>query len=118
MVSLALSVRREMPRLGGRKLYHLLQADLQGFRGMGRDKFLGLLKEHDLLVGRKRSYTRTTDSRHRFRRYGNLLKNMTICGSEQAWASDMQNRRLVIKPEPFGGRKLGGVRKGSAKSPE
>ncbi len=89
MVSLALSVRREMPRLGGRKLYHLLQADLQGFRGMGRDKFLGLLKEHDLLVGRKRSYTRTTDSRHRFRRYGNLLKNMTICGSEQAWASDI-----------------------------
>jgi hypothetical protein len=45
---------------------------------MGRDKFFGLLKEEGLLVSRKRSSTRTTNSYHRFHTYGNMVKDMRI----------------------------------------
>jgi hypothetical protein len=52
-----------MPRLGTRKLYYLLKEDLekQGL-SIGRDALFALLREEDLLVKRKRRYTKTTDS--------------------------------------------------------
>ena len=49
-----------MPRLGGKKLYHLLGSDLRQMGSIGRDKFFGILRDNDLLVVPKRSYTRTT----------------------------------------------------------
>jgi transposase InsO family protein len=62
--------------------------------GLGRDRFFDLLRAEGLLVPRKRSYTRTTHSRHRFRRYGNLLKDMRLSGSNRAWVSDITYIRL------------------------
>jgi transposase InsO family protein len=56
---------------------------------MGRDKFFGLLKEEGLLVSRKRSSTRTTNSYHRFHTYGNIVKEMDVTRPNQVWASDI-----------------------------
>jgi transposase InsO family protein len=82
--------RRLQPRLGGKKLYHLYGEQLHELLpGLGRDKFFGLLRAEGLLVPRKRSYTRTTDSYHRFHCYGNLLKDKEISGPNQAWVADI-----------------------------
>ncbi|WP_253271318.1 hypothetical protein [Saprospira grandis] len=49
VVALVQEVRNKMPRLGGRKLYHLLQAELKAL-GVGRDKFFTILRANNLLV--------------------------------------------------------------------
>lgn len=90
VVQLVQALRRSMPRLGGRKLYHLLAADLaKGARGVGRDKFFEMLRRHDLLVRRKQKYVRTTDSYHRFRVYSNELKGKDLSAPHQAWVGDI-----------------------------
>ena len=69
------AVRTRLPRLGTRKLYHKIAPVLRG-QGVacGRDALFTLLRQHQLLVPRKRSYTKTTDSHHRFHCHPNLVK--------------------------------------------
>lgn len=83
-------IRARQPRLGVRKLYHLLQEDFEklGFR-LGRDKLFSILREHGLLIESKRKYRTTTDSHHRFRVYDNLLKDTEIRRVNQAFVADL-----------------------------
>jgi hypothetical protein len=63
VVDLIVRERHIQPRTGGRKLYHMYENQIHAIcPHLGRDKFFGLLREEDLLVPRKRSYTRTTNS--------------------------------------------------------
>ena len=65
------AVREVLPETGGRKLQkHLRQAGIV----ISRDRLLRLLKHNALLVERKKSYRRTTNSNHSFRVYRNLIK--------------------------------------------
>ena len=82
--------RRLQGRLGGRKLLHILRSELSvaGVE-IGRDRFFELLAEHDLLVERKHSAPRTTNSRHSLPLYRNLLAGMELTGPNQAWVSDL-----------------------------
>ena len=68
--------RSRLPRLGTRKLLHKIAPRLraQGVR-CGRDALFTLLRRQQLLVPRKRSFTKTTDSPHRFRKHPNLVKD-------------------------------------------
>ncbi|MGB4655926.1 MAG: IS3 family transposase, partial [Bacteroidales bacterium] len=66
VVELVQEQRRDLPRLGGRKLYYLLKDDLSKIGKIGRDKFFDILGRNDLLVKPKKSYTRTTNSFHHF----------------------------------------------------
>ena len=95
VLELVRSIRSEMPRLGGRKLYHLLHDDLQSLGKIGRDKFFALLGKNGLLVEHKRSYTKTTNSFHHYRRWTNLLNSQELTRSNQAWASDITYLRTV-----------------------
>lgn len=82
--------RRMQPRIGGRKLRHLLQADLaEANVSVGRDRFFELLAEHDLLVVRKPGAPHTTNSRHSLPVFHNLLAGKTWQGPNQAWVSDL-----------------------------
>lgn len=86
-------VRRErqmQPRLGGRKLLHLLSTDLEeaGVQ-IGRDRFFELLAESDLLVVPKPGMPRTTNSRHSLPVFGNLLGGKALCAPNEAWVSDL-----------------------------
>jgi transposase InsO family protein len=86
-------VRRErhlQPRLGGRKLLHLLRGDLEeaGVE-VGRDRFFELLAGHELLVEPKPGVPRTTDSRHSLPVFGNLLAGKALTGPNEAWVSDL-----------------------------
>jgi transposase InsO family protein len=90
VLDLVLELRRRMPRLGGRKLYHLLQSDFVclGFK-IGRDKFFDFLQRHGLLVERKKRFTRTTHSFHRFYKYNNLLKDSDITAPNECFVADI-----------------------------
>jgi len=82
--------RRLQPRLGGRKLLHLLGPDLQeaGVE-IGRDRFFEVLAEHDLLVVRKPGRVYTTNSRHSLPVFRNLLKDREFTSPNQVWVSDL-----------------------------
>jgi len=83
-------IRRYQPRVGGKKLYKLLKADLDKLEGsIGRDKFFDILRKHRLLVKRRKKYVTTTDSWHRFHKYKNKLKEKLLTGPNQAYASDI-----------------------------
>lgn len=82
------SIRRDMPRIGFRKLYYLLYDSLRE-RQIGRDKFLTILKANHLLVKPKRNYRITTDSHHRFRKHKNLVEDLPLERPEQVWVSDI-----------------------------
>jgi len=88
VVDMITDIRRSMPRIGTRKLYHLLIDRLQAL-SIGRDKFFEILRANHLLVHPKRSYHITTNSHHRFRKHKNLILEMPIIRPEQVWVSDI-----------------------------
>lgn len=95
VVDMVQEVRRQMPRLGGKKLYHLLREDLRQLGPIGRDKFFDILRDNGLLVVPKRSYTRTTQSYHRFRKWANLVQDMQVTRPNQVWVSDITYLRTL-----------------------
>ncbi len=91
VVNLVRQERRAQPRLGARKLRHVLKAALEeaGVE-VGRDRFFGLLRAEDLLVGPlPREWVSTTSSAHDLPVYANLLKDLEVSGPNQAWVSDL-----------------------------
>ena len=52
-------------------------------------KVLRLMHESDLLCRVKRRCRKTTNSRHRYPRYPNLIKGMTISCLNQVWHTDI-----------------------------
>lgn len=94
VVELVREQRMRQPRIGTRKLHHLLQEPLQR-RGidLGRDAMFDVLRNAKLLVAPRRAYHKTTDSHHRFRRHPNLLKagpqQIHASGSERVWVADI-----------------------------
>lgn len=83
------TIRYKQPRIGSRKLFFLLYDDLQRVGKIGRDKFISILRNNNQLVVPKKSYTRTTNSFHRFYKYNNLLYDKTIDRSNHCWVSDI-----------------------------
>jgi transposase InsO family protein len=82
------SLRSVMPRIGTRKLYHLLQGELKPL-GVGRDTLFRILKANHMLIKPARSYRITTNSHHRFRKHKKLVENLALERPEQVWASDI-----------------------------
>lgn len=87
---MVLNIRRYMPRIGTRKLYYLLRSTLnaKGIK-LGRDGLFNYLRAQRMLVVPKRSYTRTTDSRHWMKKHPNRLKEMNVERPEQVFVSDI-----------------------------
>jgi len=77
-----------MPRLGTRKLYHMLRAELSKIN-VGRDKLFRILKANKMLIVPKKSYHVTTDSHHRFRKHKNMVSQIEFERPEQVWVSDL-----------------------------
>jgi len=80
------NIRKNQPRVGCRKLIdHLAQENIS----VGRDQFFELMRGWSLLIKPKRNYKRTTNSRHRFKKYKNLIKNKPAQGPNRVWVSDI-----------------------------
>jgi transposase InsO family protein len=85
-----MALRRFMPRLGTRKLYFLLKEKFKEHDiKLGRDGLFHYLREEGLLVKPKRSYTKTTDSKHWMKKHPNLLKDYQPTRSEEVFVSDI-----------------------------
>jgi transposase InsO family protein len=81
----------EFPRYGYRRVTKQLQHDsLQ----INHKKVLKIMRESDLLCRVKRKRMKTTDSRHRFPRYPNLIKDKVISRLNQVWLSDITYIRI------------------------
>lgn len=88
--------RKDQSREGTRKLHkYLLPTFLILDIKMGRDRLFDLLRKHNLLVGRKRSFVKTTDSYHRFHKYNNLIKDLEITFPNQVWVADITYLRTI-----------------------
>lgn len=81
-------VRHSLPRIGTRKLYHMLHEPLQAL-GVGRDTLFAIMKANQLDIKPKRQYRTTTNSHHRFRKHKNLIEHLDINHPEQVWVSDI-----------------------------
>ena len=75
--------------MGTRKLRHKIAPLLRVRDGhCGRDALFALLRQHRLLVPQKRSYTKPTNSPHRFHKHANLAQDMPKqAAPTQLWGS-------------------------------
>lgn len=87
---LVLKYRTDHPKMGVRKLYHLLQPDFKqhGIK-IGRDGLFDLLAAYNLLIVKRKRRFSTTQSHHRFRKHPNLIKGITPFRANQIWVSDI-----------------------------
>lgn len=87
---MVLQIRQQLPRLGTRKLYHLLEEELrrQGIK-LGRDGLFAYLRAEQLLIRPKKNYLCTTQSKHWLRKHPNLSKELTLQRAEQLFVSDI-----------------------------
>lgn len=89
-------LRTEQKRIGVRKLHYMMSRFTDGHSvEMGRDALYDLLREHSMLVRRrKRRSPRTTFSGFWMRRYPNLAKDFEPLAGNQLWVSDITYIRL------------------------
>lgn len=100
VIQLIVPYRKQMPRLGTKKLYCLIKPDLEKMNiKIGRDKFFELMRYENLLVRKKKNFTRTTNSFHRFKKHKNLIKHIEVKHPEQVWVSDITYIRTEDKFE-------------------
>ena len=90
VLQLASAIRRDHPRMGVRKIYFMIKEDMNRLKiKMGRDALFDLMEsEHLLIQNRKRKHV-TTNSKHWYRKYPNLIKGITPDGPNQIWVSDI-----------------------------
>ena len=53
------------------------------------NKFFDVLRTNNLLVKKTKRYHITTDSKHHFRKYKNLIENAVPLAPEQIWVTDI-----------------------------
>lgn len=78
--------RKEMPRIGGRKLLYLLQKD--GIE-IGRDRLFEILHHENMLVKKRKRRVYTTQSKHWLKKYPNLIAGMDVTRPNKIWVSDI-----------------------------
>lgn len=83
-------IRKEQPRLGVRKLQVKLKETMSRYGiKIGRDGLFDLLREFDMLVKQRRYRHYTTNSKHQFYKYPNLVKQLVPQRPGELWVSDI-----------------------------
>lgn len=83
--------RKHQKRIGTRKLLEEMESFLTDHCiSIGRDSMFDLMAEHGLLVTkRKRRGPTTTMSKHRFKKYPNIIRGFIPIAPNQLWVSDI-----------------------------
>lgn len=90
IIEWVVSIRKKMPKIGTRKLYVLLKNDFEKEKiHVGRDQLFRILRSNYLLIPRKHSYCKTTNSRHWMKKYPNIIKEKELKYSEKVWVADI-----------------------------
>jgi putative transposase len=97
VIELVESIRLQMPKIGARKLYFILEDELKRLN-VGRDMLFRILKANHMLIQSKRRYHITTNSHHRFRKHKNLVENVVPEQPEQIWVSDITSMNYLPIP--------------------
>ena len=90
-LALVKAEREQQPRLGGRKLYHLIAPELKaaGVK-LGRDRLFKELRNKGWLVARKASeWPKTTQVDPSLPVFKNLIKGLVASGPNQVWVADI-----------------------------
>lgn len=91
VLALVQAEREQQPRLGVRKLYHLIRPELKaaGVK-LGRDRLFRELGQAGLLVARKPSeWPKTTQVNPNLPVFKNLIKGCRSSGPNQVWVADI-----------------------------
>lgn len=96
VVEMLMEIKRDMPGAGIPTIYALLRKPLlsHGIK-MGRDAIQKLRREYGLIKKSRRSYVATTDSRHRFKKYPNIIRDLKVVQPSQLWVSDITYIRVA-----------------------
>ncbi len=81
----------ESPGYGYRRVTRQLQHE---GKVINHKKVLRLMRESDLLCRVRRKWVKTTDSKHPFARYPNLIKGIVVSGKNQVWLADITYIRI------------------------
>ena len=96
VITLVKHSRKTLPREGTRKLTKSLKTEFYKYDiKIGRDRLFNILRDHNMLIKRKKYSCRTTNSYHRFHKYNNIIKDLEINQPNQVWASDITYIRTI-----------------------
>lgn len=90
------SIREKQKRIGGRKLFGMIQPHMPPGMQMGRDAFFDLLRRNGLLVRKRKYRTHTTNSYHWLRKYPNLIRDIVPQRPNHVWVSDITYIRTTV----------------------
>jgi putative transposase len=82
--------RLTLPRVGTRKLHHLLKNKIESYQiKLGRDGLFDFLRHHHMLIKPVKSYHKTTQSKHWLHKHPNLVQGYRPVKPEQLWVADI-----------------------------
>jgi putative transposase len=97
VAGLVVRERRLQPRLGTRKLYHMLKPELEraGVR-IGRDRMFEELRKRDLLLQPVAAqHPHTTQSYHNLPVFRNVIRGKELTRPNEVWVSDLSYLRTL-----------------------
>jgi putative transposase len=86
------AIHVDLPAYGYRRLKEELKR--QGLR-VNWKRIRRVMRQYGLFPIRPRSFVRTTDSKHLFPRYSNLLRGLLTTGLNQVWVADITYIRIL-----------------------
>lgn len=90
VIAMVKEIREEHPRIGTRKLYHLMEPRLKQHQiKLGRDKLFEILQRYGMLIRYRKRRAVTTNSNHPFYKWDNLIQHLKLTTSNQLWVSDI-----------------------------
>lgn len=87
ILDLIADLRRDMGRLGGRKLWHEINEMYPGM--ISRDRLFDIMDKYHLKVHTRVRTVRTTWSESWLHKFPNLIKGITLTAANQVWVSDI-----------------------------
>lgn len=95
VVELLVALKREIPVQSTKSIYLVLKSTLltHGIT-IGRDSLHQIRERYNLLNRPRKRYYKTTDSLHRFYKYPNRIKDLSITAIEQVWVCDLTYIRV------------------------
>jgi putative transposase len=82
--------RQQLPKVGMIKLYNMLSEHIDNHGiSMGRQRFCQLLRDNELQIKKRRTYARTTNSDHRFKKWPDLAAGAPPRATGELWVSDI-----------------------------
>lgn len=95
MLDLVRERRANNPKMGTRKLFYLISPILEKMEiKLGRDCFFDILRENKMLVKRKRSFIKTTQSFGWINKYKDYYNKKVFTASNKIWVSDITYLRV------------------------